>query len=51
MDFPALKQAVEEAGFDGWATIEQDCDSAGDTSPVDDARINLDYLHSIGLSD
>jgi len=51
VDFPALKQAVEEANFDGWATIEQDCDPAGDTSPVDDARINLDYLRAIDFAE
>ena len=51
VNFPALKRALEDAGFGGWATIEQDCDPTGDTSPVDDAQINLDYLRSIGLSD
>ena len=50
VDFEALKQAIDESGFDGWATIEQDCDPAGATSPVDDARINLEYLRSVDLA-
>ena len=51
VDFAALKRAVEEEGFSGWATIEQDCDPAGDTSPLDDARVNLEFLRSIQLGD
>lgn len=50
VDFEALKQAIDESGFNGWATIEQDCDPAGATSPVDDARINLEYLRSVDLA-
>ena len=38
-----------DAGFDGWCTVEQDCDPTGDTSPIDDARANRTYLHSIGF--
>ena len=51
VDFKALKAAVEGEGFSGWATIEQDCDPAGDTSPMDDARVNLAFLRSIQLAD
>jgi len=50
VDFEALKQAIDESGFNGWATIEQDCDPVGVTSPVDDARINLEYLRSVDLA-
>lgn len=51
VDFKALKEAIEEEGFNGWATIEQDCDPAGDTTPVEDARVNLDFLRSMQLAD
>lgn len=49
VDFPAMRQALIAAGFEGWCTVEQDCDPEGDTSPIDDARGNRDYLESIGF--
>jgi inosose dehydratase len=48
-DFHAVRQFLLETGYDGWCTVEQDCDPAGPTSPVDDARANRDYLRSIGF--
>ena len=50
VDFPAVRQVLLDAGFDGWCTVEQDCDPAGDTSPLADARANRAYLQSIGFS-
>lgn len=47
--FPAVRQVLLDAGFEGWCTVEQDCDPAGPTSPVDDARANRVYLSSIGF--
>jgi inosose dehydratase len=49
VDFGAVRQILLDAGFDGWCTVEQDCDPSGDTSPVDDARANRTYLQSIGF--
>ena len=49
VDFPEVRQILLESGFDGWCTVEQDCDPAGDTSPVDDAKLNRAYLQSIGF--
>ncbi len=49
VDFPAVRQTLLDHGFEGWCTVEQDCDPAGDTSPVDDARTNRRYLESIGF--
>lgn len=49
VDFPAVRQCLLDAGYSGWCTVEQDCDPAGTTSPVDDARANRDYLASIGF--
>jgi inosose dehydratase len=49
VDFRAVRQVLIDSGFDGWCTVEQDCDPGGDTSPIDDARLNRAYLHSIGF--
>lgn len=50
VDFPTVRQVLLDAGFEGWCTVEQDCDPAGDTSPVRDAAANRTYLHSIGFN-
>ncbi len=46
-DFKALQKFLLDTGYDGWCTVEQDCDPVGPTSPVDDARANRDYLGSM----
>ena len=46
-DFGAVRQLLLDIGYDGWCTVEQDCDPAGTTSPLNDARANRDYLRSI----
>ncbi|WP_299428137.1 TIM barrel protein [uncultured Shimia sp.] len=50
VDFPAVRQVLLEAGFEGWCTVEQDCDPLLDPDPVGDARKNREYLESIGFS-
>lgn len=49
VDFPTVRQLLLEADFQGWCTVEQDCDPAGTTSPIEDARANRAYLSSIGF--
>lgn len=49
VDFAGVRQVLLEAGFAGWCTVEQDCDPAGPTKPVDDARANREYLSTIGF--
>lgn len=49
VDFASVRQILLDNGFDGWCTVEQDCDPAGPTSPVEDARANRSYLSSIGF--
>ena len=49
VDFPAVRKVLLDAGFEGWCTVEQDCDPTGNTSPIDDARANRTYLQSIGF--
>ena len=49
VDFPAARQLLLDHGFEGWCTVEQDCDPTLDVKPVDDAHLNRTYLQSIGF--
>lgn len=50
VDFPRVRQILVDAGFDGWCTVEQDCDpTLPDTDSLKDARVNREYLASIGF--
>ncbi len=49
VDFRSVRQLLVDAGFEGWCTVEQDCDPTLDVSPIDDARANRQYLESIGF--
>ncbi|WP_375550797.1 sugar phosphate isomerase/epimerase family protein [Rhodophyticola porphyridii] len=49
VDFRAVRQLLLDAGFEGWCTVEQDCDPTLDPDPVGDARANRAYLESIGF--
>jgi inosose dehydratase len=49
-DFSAVRRLLVDHGYDGWCTVEQDCDPAGPTSPLADARANRAYLTSIGFN-
>lgn len=50
VDFPAVRQLLLDSGFEGWCTVEQDCDPLLDPDPVADAKVNREYLESIGFS-
>jgi len=49
VDFEAVRAVLVDAGFDGWCTVEQDCDPTLDVRPLDDAIANRNYLESIGF--
>lgn len=49
-DFDAVRTLLKEMGYEGWCTVEQDCDPASATSPLDDARANATFLHDMGFS-
>lgn len=49
VDFPTVRKVLLDAGFKGWCTVEQDCDPTLDVSPEKDARLNRQYLESIGF--
>lgn len=50
VDFNAVRQVLLDAGFEGWCSVEQDCDPTLDPDPVGDARKNREYLESIGFN-
>ncbi len=49
VDFPAVCQVLLDAGFEGWCTVEQDCDPSMPGTPLEDAESNRKYLESIGF--
>lgn len=48
-DFETVRKLLISNEFDGWCTVEQDCDPEGDNSPVSDAKLNREYLRRIGF--
>ena len=50
VDFPTVRQILLDNGFEGWCTVEQDCDPLLDPDPVGDAKANRAYLQSIGFN-
>ncbi len=49
VDFPAVRQVLLDNNFEGWCTVEQDCDPSVPGTPMEDARANREYLESIGF--
>jgi inosose dehydratase len=49
VDFKRVRQVLLDNGFEGWCTVEQDCDPLLDVNPIDDAIANSTYLQSIGF--
>ncbi|NND90014.1 MAG: TIM barrel protein [Granulosicoccus sp.] len=49
VDFVAVRKLLLDSGYDGWCTIEQDCDPTLNPDPEGDARLNREYLQSIGF--
>ncbi|MFQ6549783.1 sugar phosphate isomerase/epimerase family protein [Aestuariibius sp. 2305UL40-4] len=50
VDFPRVRDLLMEGRFEGWCTVEQDCDpTLPDTDPMGDAKANRAYLRSIGF--
>ena len=50
VDLPGVRQLLLDNNFEGWCTIEQDCDPTLDPDPLGDARKNREYLESIGFT-
>ena len=49
VNFKEVHQLLEDSNFEGWCTVEQDCDPRLQISPMDDARNNRQFLQSIGF--
>lgn len=49
VDFPAVRQVLLDEGFEGWCTVEQDCDPTLPGTPMEDASANREFLQSIGF--
>ncbi len=49
VDFPAVRQRLLDSCYEGWCTVEQDCDPSLPGTPLEDARANREYLKSIGF--
>lgn len=49
VDFPAVRELLLAASYEGWCTIEQDCDPTLNPDPLGDATLNRTYLQSIGF--
>ncbi len=47
LDFPALFQALEQAGYDGWVCVERD---STPIPPLESARMSLAGLEGLGLT-
>ncbi len=50
IDFRALKRSLEDIGYEGWATVEQDRGPFSVQSSFDDARANFEFLKAAGLA-
>ena len=49
VDFPAFRDVLDEVGYDGWATVEQDIYPAPFDRPLPIAKRTLAYLSEIGM--
>jgi len=49
VDFLAVHKLLSERGYDGWLTVEQDCDPTLDVAPLKDAIANREFLASVGF--
>lgn len=54
VDFQSFIKTLEDAGYDGWYVLEQDCvlneDPAPGEGPIRDAKKSIDYLKSLDIS-
>ena len=49
VDFVGLRECLEDLGYDGWLTVEQDASPTGDSVPLDDAIASRRFLGEIGF--
>lgn len=49
IDYPAVKQALEEIGYQGYITVEQERDPRNVAGSFADVKASRDYLRSVGF--
>lgn len=50
LNYPAIKQALEEIGYSGYITIEQERDPRNSDTSLRDVKRSVDYLKSVGYA-
>jgi inosose dehydratase len=50
VDFAALRTALDEHGYDGWATVEQDRLPTDSSAPAEQAAASLAHLREVGFA-
>ena len=48
LDYPGIKQALEEIGYSGYITIEQERDPRNSNTSLRDVKASVEYLKSVG---
>ena len=48
LDYPAIKDTLEEIGYSGYITIEQERDPRDSGATLEDVKASVDYLKSVG---
>lgn len=49
IDYPAVKQTLEEIGYHGYITVEQERDPRNVAGSLQDVKASRDYLRSVGF--
>lgn len=50
VDFVGLRRCLEDLGYDGWLTVEQDASPTGDSVPLADAIASRRFLAEVGFA-
>lgn len=50
LDYPAIKRTLEEIGYSGYITIEQERDPRNSDTSLRDVKRSVDYLKSVGYA-
>jgi inosose dehydratase len=49
IDYPAVKRALDEIGYHGFITVEQERDPLSVAGSLADVKESRDYLRSVGF--
>jgi len=50
LDYPTIRQTLDEIGYSGYITIEQERDPRNSDTSLRDVKASVDYLKSVGYS-